>query len=144
MKSLKNIEIEPYLTTLETPFGDGDISRPGARVVVVADLNTTTFKRHGNLSGYFNFKYTCKMPNGVANEEKTYDAKIWWEDGMQSLVANEVHILTDNVEEGIYVGFCMQNDKNYFMLLGKLKDGDELTELFRGRFTEFGTSLGRI
>jgi hypothetical protein len=144
MKNLQTLKIEPYLTTLDLPFGDGDISRPGARVVVVADLNTTTFERHGHLSGYFKFKYNKELPGGIGKEEKSYDARLWWEDGMQSLVAHDVHILTDDIEAGIYVGFCMQNSKEHFMLLGKLRDGDELTELFRKEFTRFGVSLGRV
>ncbi len=47
---------------------------------------------------------------------------------MQSEIAHVVHILTDNIEEGIYCGFCVMNDQRYFRLLGKLKDGDKFTE----------------
>lgn len=131
------IEIEPYLTTLDLPFGTGDISRPGARVVVVSDLGTNTFKRHCKLTGYFNFKYTVDLPGGVGKEERTYNAKTWWEDGLQSSVAHVVHILSDNPEEGIYCGFCMQNSPTHFMLLGKIKDDDEITEMFRQKFMAF-------
>jgi hypothetical protein len=39
-----------------------------------------------------------------------------------------VHILTDNLDEGVYCGYCTMNDPKYFKLPGKLKDGDKFTE----------------
>jgi hypothetical protein len=56
---------------------------------------------------------------------------------MQSNVAHVVHILTDDPHEGIYCGFCLQNDPRYFMLLGRIKNGEEFTERYREAFVEF-------
>lgn len=138
---LKTLTIEPYLTTLDTPFGTGDISRPNARVLVVAELSTHVFNKHANLVGYFKFKY----PVGKRKRKKVYkefDGRLWWEDGMQELVCHSVYIFTDDLDSGIFCGYNIMNDPNYFQLLGKLKDEDELTELFRKAFVKYGGQLG--
>lgn len=106
---------QPYITSL-FPWGTGDIADPKVRTVFACDVGTNFFRDHAVI---------------VADFRKISDGHLWWEDGMQAWVVHVVHVLTDNLDEGVYCGYCAMNDPKYFKLLGKLKDGDEFTEAAR-------------
>lgn len=115
-----------YLSTLHSPWPSlYAIGEPNRRVVVATDIDAIKFQRRAKLAGYFKFNYP------VGEDTKTYDSRGWWEDGMGSEVCHTIHILTDNPDEGVYCGFCYLNHPDYFMLLGKLVDGDSFTEEYR-------------
>lgn len=101
---------KPYVTSL-VPWGTGDVSDPKTKPVIACDVGTNLFRRRATIVAHF--------PRG---------GRLWWEDGLQNEIAHVVHLLTDNPEQGVYCGFCGMNDPKYFMLLGKLKDGDGFTE----------------
>ncbi len=129
------MEITPYLTTFDVPLGRGNIDNPEARVIVVAEISAFQFRKHAVLAGYFKFKY----PHD--GKLKEYDGKLWWEDGMQNEIAQTIYILTDDIESGIFCGYCVQNDPKYFLLLGKLKENDftkKVKEVFQKYFDEIG------
>ncbi len=101
-----------YITSL-SPWGTGDINDPKTKPVVACDIGTGIFCNRAKIVAYF---------------RKISDGHLWWEDGMQNQIVHVVHILSDNLDDGVYCGYCAMNDPKYFKLLGKLKDGDEFTE----------------
>jgi hypothetical protein len=100
---------KPYFTSL-VHWGTSDISDPKTKPVIACDIGTDIFRKRTNI---------------VAHFKTISDGSLWWEEGLQAWV---VHILTDNLDEGVYCGYCAMNDPKYFKLLGKLKDGDKFTE----------------
>ncbi len=123
MKTIQEILGEPYLSVLDSPWGELDITTPNAVVVSALDVSRFHFNRLAKSAGYFSFG--------------KYNAKTWWEDGMQNRIANTVHIFSDDLSDGVYAGYCIQNCITYFRLLCKLVDGDEFTEACREKLTTF-------
>ncbi len=107
---------EPYITSL-VPWATGDVADPKTKPVVACDINTDSFRDRAVISGHF--------------VKEISDGHLWWEDGMQAWVVHVVHILTDNIEQGVYCGYCGMNKAKHFMLLGKLEDGHPFTEAAR-------------
>lgn len=123
------LELNPYLSTFDPPWPNTNFEVPGSRVYVAIDIDSFKFKRLAKLEGYFKIKYKATIDDNIV--DRVYDARSLWEDAMQEHICHTVTILTDDPDEGIYCGFCFQNDANYFRLLGRLKDGDGFTETCR-------------
>lgn len=106
-----------YLSTISKNWPNEDYNKPGKTAVVALDVSTEHFKRNAIISSFFAIG--------------KYKAELWWEDALQQWVTQTVSIISDNLDEGVYCGYCIQNDPNHFALLGKLKDGHPFTEACR-------------
>ena len=118
---LKRLELEPYLAMLgEDGFEPADttVSEPGKRIFIAAACPTSKFNKLAR------FEYWRS------------NSKTWWECGMQSRVSEEVTLLTDNIEDGIFVFYNMQNSPEHTAFLGMLLE-NPFTEKVRGAFAGF-------
>lgn len=97
-------------------FVETGIEKPGAPVFISVEIPRRDFEKTG--------KYVYKITDDL--EDPFRRGKTLWEVAMQCRIVNEVRILTDDVESGLFVAANFQNDPTFPFLFAKLCEDCEL------------------
>ena len=122
---LRPEDVEPYFAVFDSEavqFISGVADAPKRRQYIAAEVAKTKFNE------FAEFEYFKK-------------AKSWWEGGMQKWISGSVTLITDNIEDGIFIFYNVQNSPKGFQFLGRLCEGCRLHEAALAAFTTFAGSL---
>jgi len=68
-------------------------------------------------------------------------SKAWWDGGLQSQICHSAHIVTQDLDEGIFIIFYPMNAPAYARMLGRLLDENDFFDLCVEKFSEFEMPL---
>ena len=129
MKKLTVDDLEPFIGMFDGELGfipvDESIADPERKAYKVVEVgknkfNATSGGKHGE---HKDLEYWPKS-----------DAEIWWTDGMQKWIANELVLVSDGTDDYIYVFYYKQNNRKYASRLGRLRLGSEIDSIIKEAF----------